>query len=100
MARKRSRRKSSRRYIVLRAKGKPTVRMRKGALHRRLGIPQGKRIPKTLVKRLLSAKVGSTITNPTKTGRKRIRVDGRLKKQVVAGFRGILAAGRRTAGRL
>jgi hypothetical protein len=55
---------------------------RKGALHKQLGVPQDKPIPKTLLHRIQSAKQGSTIKNPAKTGRKRIAVTGLLKKRV------------------
>ena len=56
---------------------------KKGSLHKQLGIPQTKTIPKTLLNRIKSAKVGKTIKNPTKTGKRRIKITGLLKKRAV-----------------
>jgi len=50
---------------------------------RYLNIPDRKKIPKTLLKRLKNAKIGSTIKNPTKTGKQRIKVTKKLKQKVV-----------------
>ncbi len=54
---------------------------RKGALSRQLGIPEKENIPTTLLNRISKAKVGSTIKNPTKKGRKTYKVTGLLKKR-------------------
>lgn len=85
--------------IELRTRGKPPVRMEKGGFHRSLGIPQGVRIPKSLVQRILKAEVGDVVTNPTSIGKKRIKVTTKVKRQAVAGFKGILKTGRETAMR-
>lgn len=53
-----------------------------GALHRQLGVPAKERIPKALLRKIQSAEQGKTITNPAKTGRRRIAVTGLLKKRV------------------
>lgn len=66
-----------RRYWIQKAIKKP------GALSRQLGIPVQKNIPISLLKKIRSAKVGSTITNPTKTGKRRIKVTRLLKKRAV-----------------
>ena len=50
-----------------------------GALSRQLNIPKEKNIPTTLLKKINSAKVGTTIKNPTKTGRRKIKVTRKLK---------------------
>ena len=56
---------------------------KKGALSRQLGIPIKKNIPISLLERIRNAKIGSTITNPTKTGKRRIKVTRLLKKRAV-----------------
>ena len=56
---------------------------KKGALSRQLGIPIQKNIPFTLLEKIRHAKIGSTITNPTKTGKRRIKVTRLLKKRAV-----------------
>ena len=84
---------------VLRKKGKKPITFQEGGLHRSLGIPQGEKIPMSLVRKLIRAEVGETITNPTSKGKKRIRVTGRIKKQVSLGFKGALAAGRKKVQR-
>ena len=66
-----------RRYWIQRAIKKP------GALSRQLGIPIKKNIPISLLKKIRNAKIGSTITNPTKTGKRRIKVTRLLKKRAV-----------------
>jgi len=80
---------------VLRKRGKKPIKFEEGGLHRSLGIPQGEKIPMSLVRKLIRAEVGETVTNPTSKGRKRIKVTTRIKRQVVLGFKGALAAGRK-----
>lgn len=46
---------------------------KEGALHRQLGVPPNQKIPKTLLRSLNNAKQGSTIKNPTKTGKKKTK---------------------------
>jgi len=55
----------------------------KGALHRQLGIPKNKKIPKTLLDKIIEAKAGDTITNPTKTGKRRIKVTRELERRAI-----------------
>lgn len=57
--------------------------VKKGALHRQLGISPKKKIPKTLLRALKNAETGSTITNPTKIGNRRIKVTTLVKKRAV-----------------
>jgi len=59
------------------------MRIKKGALHRQLGIPQGVRIPTRLLVAIKNAEIGETITNPTSMGKRRIKVTKLLKKRVV-----------------
>lgn len=51
-----------------------------------LNIEENKKIPKTLLKKIKNAKLGETITNPTKTGKKRIKVTKKLKGKALATF--------------
>lgn len=55
--------------------------IKKGALHKQLGIPQDKKVPSTLLNKISAAKTGTTIKNPTKTGRKSIKVTTQLKRR-------------------
>jgi len=48
---------------------------------RYLDIPENQRIPKTLLNAIVSAPVGSTISNPTQTGKQRITVTRKLKQK-------------------
>ena len=57
------------------------IRMKKGTLHRQLGIPKDKKIPMELLNKIIAAKPGDTITNPTGVGRKKIRVTRVLEKR-------------------
>jgi len=55
--------------------------MKRGALSKQLGIPEKDKIPVTLLKKIKNAEIGETITNPTKTGKKKIKVTRKLKKR-------------------
>jgi len=68
-----NKKKSKKRKWIQKAVKKP------GALSRQLNIPKEKNIPTTLLKKINSAKVGTTIKNPTKTGRRKIKVTRKLK---------------------
>lgn len=56
----------------------------RGALHRSLKISQSERIPTTLLVRIVDAKLGNTIKNPTQTGKRRILVTTPLKRKANA----------------
>jgi len=56
---------------------------KKGALRRQLQIPEGKRIPLTLLDAIISADVGDVIVNPTKTGKRRIHVTRLLERRAI-----------------
>lgn len=47
---------------------------KKGALRRQLGIPKDKKIPKTLLKKIVATEAGDTIKNPTQIGNKTVKV--------------------------
>jgi len=52
-----------------------------GALHRQLGIPRGKTIPKSLLGRIAHADAGVTIKKPTTVGHRRYTVTTLLKRR-------------------
>jgi len=52
----------------------------RGRFHKQLGISVKARIPKTLVKKIVATDIGETVQNPTKVGKRRIKVT-RLVKQ-------------------
>ena len=54
-----------------------------GALSRQLGIPEEENIPKTLLQKIKNAEIGETIKNPTKKGKRRIKVTRLLKRRAV-----------------
>lgn len=58
------------------------IKKRRDDLHKQLKIPANKSIPITLLKRIRDAEIGDIITNPTKTGKKKIKVTKTLKQRV------------------
>ena len=52
-------------------------------LIQRLGIDKEKKIPIALLNKIISAKAGDTIKNPTKVGKKNIKVTRRLERQAI-----------------
>ena len=59
------------------------IGIKKGALSRQLKIPQKEKIPITLLNKIVAAKAGDTITNPTKTGMRRIKVTRKLERRAI-----------------
>lgn len=57
------------------------IHMKKGTLHRQLGISEDKKIPLSLLNKIISASPGEVITNPSKVGRKKIKVTRVLEKR-------------------
>jgi hypothetical protein len=68
-------RRRRRRFWIRRAIKKP------GALSRQLRIPIRAKIPTSLLRRIVRAKAGQTITNPTKVGKRRIKVTRLLERR-------------------
>jgi len=66
-----------RRFWIRRAIRRP------GALSRQLSIPLEENIPVTLLRKLRKAKVGETVRNPTRLGKRVIKVTRLLKRRVV-----------------
>lgn len=57
--------------------------IKKGALSRQLKIPEEENIPVTLLNKIIAAKPGDTIKNPTKTGRRIIPVTRKLERRAI-----------------
>jgi hypothetical protein len=60
---------------------KAICKKKRGALSRQLGIPEEENIPMALLSRIKKAKIGTTITNPTTKGKKRVKVTHLVKKR-------------------
>ena len=73
---------AKKRTVTIKKKGKKAITFRKGALHRALGVPEDKPIPPGKRADALAGKYGK-----------------KVKKMAVFGFRGALAAGRKTAAK-
>jgi hypothetical protein len=56
---------------------------RPGSLHKSLDIPKGTKIPMTLINAIIKAHAGDIINNPTKTGKKIIKVSRRLERRAI-----------------
>lgn len=69
--------KNPTRYWIQKAK------LKKGTLSRQLDIPIEKNIPITLLNKIIQAKAGDTITNPTKMGKRRIKVTRLLERRAI-----------------
>jgi hypothetical protein len=60
-----------------------TVGMKKGSLSRQLGIPEKKNIPITLLNKVIKAQAGETIINPTKSGKRIIKVTRLIERRAI-----------------
>ena len=56
---------------------------RPGKLHSDLGVPKGTKIPMTLLDKIIKAKAGQIITNPSKVGKKRIKVTRKIEQRAI-----------------
>ncbi|KKM99404.1 hypothetical protein LCGC14_1148360 [marine sediment metagenome] len=59
------------------------IGIKKGALSRQLMIPEEKNIPMTLLDKIIAAKAGDTIMNPTMMGMRRIKVTRLLERRAI-----------------
>ncbi len=59
------------------------AKLKKGALSKQLNIPEKNKIPFSLLNKIISAKAGQTITNPTKMGKRRIKVTRLLERRAI-----------------
>ena len=57
--------------------------VRPGTLHKNLDISKDKKIPMVLLNKIISAKAGDTITNPTKVGKKKVKVTRKLERKAI-----------------
>jgi len=57
--------------------------IKKGALSRQLDIPIEKDIPMRLLDKIVRAKAGDVITNPSKLGKRRIKVTHLLERRAI-----------------
>jgi hypothetical protein len=57
--------------------------IKKGALSRQLDIPIAKDIPMRLLDKIVRAKAGDVITNPSKLGKRRIKVTHLLERRAI-----------------
>ena len=54
-----------------------------GKLHSDLGVSKEEKIPMSLLNKIVGAKAGETITNPTAVGRKKIKVTRKLEQRAI-----------------
>jgi hypothetical protein len=54
-----------------------------GTLHRQLEIPEDKKIPVSLLNKIISAKAGDVIVNPSKVGKRKIKVTRLLERRAI-----------------
>lgn len=54
-----------------------------GSLSRQLNIPIKQNIPSSLLNKIIKAKAGETITNPTMRGKRRIKVTRLLERRAI-----------------
>ena len=71
--------------IHLKRKG-VKIKIKKGALSKHLGIPEKKNIPKTLLLKIKATNIpkgkkSKTIRNPTRAGKRNIKITSTTKKQ-------------------
>lgn len=59
------------------------IGIKKGALSKQLGIPEKDNIPMTLLNKIIAAKAGDTIKNPTMSGHRRIKVTRLLERRAI-----------------
>ena len=59
------------------------IKMKKGVLSKQLGIAEEKNIPITLLDKIIKAKAGETIKNPTMSGKKNIKVTRILERRAI-----------------
>lgn len=59
------------------------IRIKKGSFSRQLGIPEHENIPMTLINRIIKAKTGDVIRNPTKRGKRIIKVTRLLERRAI-----------------
>lgn len=59
------------------------TKVKKGALSRQLGIAEKDKIPMTLLDKIVAAKPGQTISNPTRCGDRKIKVTRLMERRSI-----------------
>ena len=59
------------------------IGIKKGALSRQLDVPEKKNIPMKLLNKIIKAKAGDIITNPTSVGKRKIKVTRKLERRAI-----------------
>ena len=59
------------------------IGLKKGTLHRQLGIPMDKKIPMRLLNAIIRAKAGDVVKNPTAVGVRKIKVTRKLERRAI-----------------
>jgi len=59
------------------------IHLKKGSLSKQLKIPEKENIPKKLLDKIVAAKAGDKITNPTRTGKRKIKVTRLLERRSI-----------------
>lgn len=54
---------------------------KKGLTHRQLGVPKNKKLPKTFLQEIKDTPIGETAYNPTRIGKRKIKVTHLAKKR-------------------
>jgi hypothetical protein len=56
---------------------------KKGALHRQLGVEQDDKLPVSFLKRIVNAKAGDRVSNPTHMGKRTVKVTHLLERRAI-----------------
>ena len=59
------------------------IGLKKGALHRQLGVPLDEKIPVGLLDVIIKAEVGDVVRNSAKVGFRRIRVTRKIERRAI-----------------
>ncbi len=59
------------------------IGIKKGALSKQLNIPERANIPMTLLNKIIAARPGDIIRNPTQTGKRKIKVTRLLERRAI-----------------
>lgn len=59
------------------------INLKKGALSRQLGIPEKKNIPEKLLNKIIAAKSGQTIRNPSRIGKRKIKITKLIERRSI-----------------
>ena len=81
-AKKKKGKPSKGKTVTIKKPGKKPIRFNKGALHRALGVPEGRPIPESKKRAALAGRYGE-----------------KVRRMAVLAFKGALAAGRKTAAK-